>query len=416
LGFIKYGKGVMRRVSTVCFVCFALLVLGAGVQVSAAADWPGFRGPARDGIAPDKRINKNWNQWPPRLLWKQSLGDKGYAAPAVSSNRLYIVDHAGSNDIVRALDVLNGREVWRYSYFDAAVNKQGFTVSTPLIHDNKVYVFSRLGKVLCLSADSRALLWQRAVVAEYKGIKPPWNYAMSPVIDDGKLIFCPGGTNAAVVALDPLSGKTIWTGGGSAQASYATPVVATLKGHRQYLLFNVPGLMGVDAGDGRVLWELPWKTRFGGKKGPTPVMVGDRIFICTTEGGATGLIELADGAPKVVWQHQLMQEHFPAPVYYHGRIYGSSDPKFLICLDPQSGEVLWKEPAGAYASVIGVDDTVIYLSGSTGELIMLDATSPAYKELGRCKPLGGTSWTAPIIADGRLYVRNKEEIACLDLR
>jgi outer membrane protein assembly factor BamB len=401
--------------SAVGVIRFAVLVLIGTALVSSAADWPGFRGPNRDGIAPDKGINKNWTQRPPPLLWKQSLSDDGYAGPAVSGRTLYIVDHSGSNDIVRALDVANGKELWRYSYSDAAVNRQGFTVSTPMIWEGKVFIFSRLGKVICLRASSGELIWKRDPVAEYKGGNPPWKFTMSPVIDDGKLIFCPGGTNAAVVALDPNSGKTIWVGGGSANASYATPVVAMLNGRKHYVVFMVPGLYGVDSSDGRLLWKVPWKTNYGGKKGPTPVLVGDRIFICSTEGGSGGLIDFAGGAPRVVWQHKLMQEHFPTPIYYHSRIYGSSDPKFLICLDPETGGVHWKETAGAYASVIGVDDVVIFLSGSTGELIMVDATSPVYKELGRCKPLGGQSWTAPIIADGRLYVRNKKELACLDL-
>ena len=390
------------------------VVLTTGV--SPAADWPGFRGPNRDGLAPDTGINKNWTQKPPRLLWKESLSDNGYAGPSVSGNTLYIVDHAGNSDIVRALDAATGKELWRYSYVDAAVNKQGFTVCTPLISDNTVSIFSRLGKAVCLGADSGKLIWQRDLVGEYKGSKPPWNFTTSPVLDDGKLIFCPGGTNAAMVTVEPRSGKTIWAGAGSAGVSYASPVVATLHGRKQYLFYRVPGLCGVDPGDGRLLWEVPWETKFGGKKGPTPVLVGDRIYICSTEGGSNGLIDLAGGAPKVVWEHKLMQEHFSTPIYYHDRIYGSSDPKFIMCLDPQTGAVLWKETVGTYASVIGVDDAAIFLSGSTGELIMVDATTPSYKELGRFTPLGGQSWTAPIIAGGRLYVRNKKEIACLDLR
>ena len=146
------------------------------------------------------------------------------------------------------------------------------------------------------------------------------------------------------------------------------------------------------------------------------MLVGDRIFVATTEGGDTGVIELTDGVPNILWKQPQMQDHFTTSIYYHGRLYGSADPKFLACLDPANGNVLWMQEIGQYTSVLGVDDTVIALSGKTGEMVMIDAAAPEYKELGRCTPLGGTSWAAPIIANGRLYVRNQKELACIDLK
>ncbi|MDD5350944.1 MAG: PQQ-binding-like beta-propeller repeat protein [Chthoniobacteraceae bacterium] len=404
------GPLITRTLLAGALAAAALLPLAHG------ADWPGFRGPTADGIAPDQGINKDWSAKPPQVLWKVALSDNGWAAPAVADGRLYIVDHEGTDDIVRALDAASGKELWRFAYPDATTNRNGFTVNTPLAVDGKVYVYSRKGKIHCLDAASGKKVWSRDLAAEHPGAVPPWEFCMSPVADGPALLLGVSGTADSVMALQKGTGETLWQAG-AFQISYASPVVATLGGKKQYLVFGVEGLFGLDPAGGKELWRVPWPTKFGGKKGPTPVLLGnDRVFAATTEGGDTGVVDLASGTPAVVWKHKEMQDHFPTAVYYQGRLYGPSDPKFLECLDPATGAVLWKQETGQYTSVLGVDGTVIALSGKTGELIQIDATTPDYKELGRCTPLGGTSWAAPVLANGRLYVRNQKELACVGLK
>ncbi len=400
----------MRKslLSLACLVTCALSTQGA--------DWPCFRGPDRDGIARAERgINKAWNQRVPQTLWKIPLSDDGFAAPAIANGRLYIADHEGKEDIVRALDAATGKELWRFAYPDAESNRFGFTVSTPLVLDNKVYVSSRKGKIHCLDAATGEKLWARDLRVEYSATPPIWEYCMSPVVDNQALILGVSAASVGLAALDKDTGKNLWETG-SLNVSYASPVVATLYGRKQYLVLGADALFSLDPATGKVLWQVPWPTIYRGKKGPTPVLVGDRIFVATTEGGDTGLVDPADGNPVVVWKGTEMQDHFTTPIYYHDRIYGSSDPKFLICVDPSDGKILWKQESGQFVSVIGIDDTVIALSGDKGELIMADATTPEYRELGRFTPLGGKSYAAPIIADGRLYVRNQKELACIDLK
>ena len=396
-----------------------IAMIGAlGLAGSAgAADWPQFLGPDTNNVSLEQNLNKSWSNHPPRILWTVNLTDDGYAAPSIAGGKLFIVDHAGSNDIVRALDVGDGHELWRYQYPDAVAVHQGFTASTPLVEGNKVYTFSRRGKVHCLDAESGDMLWSRDLAAEYQSKMPPWEFCMSPVVDGDKLIFCPNGDRCGLLFLDKTTGKTLKEAAPGFLASYATPIIAMLNGVRQYVVFGVDRLAGFSADDGSELWQVPWPTKFGGKKGPTPLLLGNtRIFVATTEGGDTGVVDLSSGVPVIQWKHQKMQDHFPTPVFYHGRIYGSSEPKLLVCLDPANGQLLWEKETGKFTSVIAADDTVIALSGSSGELIMLDARVPEYCELGRFTPLGGQSWTAPVLSDGRLYVRNKGAIACVDLR
>ncbi len=391
-----------------------LIALLVAFSVVRAGDWPRFRGPNADGISPETGINKGWNARPPRTLWKVSLGDNGCAAPCVAGGVVYIVDHKGAEDIVRAISLAGGTELWRYAYADATSHRFGFTVSTPLFHEGKLYVASRMGKVLCLDAGTGREIWRRDFVGEFEGRRPPFSYAASPVVDGPRLIVLPGGKNSGTVALDRETGKTLWQSD-TGKGSYATPVVATLFGRKQYLVFVVDGLFGLDVETGKVLWSVPWPSKLE-KRGNTPIVIGERVFVTATEGADTGLIDPAGGSPKVVWKHKQMQCHFTTPVYYHGRIYGSSDPKFLLCLDPQTGQILWKREAFQYTSVLGVDDTVIALEGKTGALVMIDATTAEYKELGRTTPLGGQSWTGLVFADGKLLVRNTKELACLDMK
>ena len=398
------------RPTLLSLICFT-----ACLAAAQGSDWPCFRGLNADGISPERGINKDWNQKTPKTLWKIALSDNGYAAPAVANGKLYIVDHQGAEDIVRALDAATGKDIWRFAYADATVNRNGFTVNTPLVLGDKVYVSSRKGKIHCLNAATGEKLWGRDLASEYASKPPSWEFCASPVADNQALILGVSGTQVGVVTLDKDTGKTLWESG-PLKVSYSSPVVATIQGHKQYLILGVEGLYSLDSATGKELWQVPWPTKFGGKKGPTPIPLGDRIFVATTDGGDTGVVDLSSGAPVMAWKHKEMQDHFSSPIFYHGHIYGSSDPKFLICVDPADGKILWKQEAGQYASILGIDDTVIALTGDKGELIMLDAAAPEYKELGRFTPLGGRSWASPIVANGCLYVRNQKELACIDLK
>lgn len=385
-------------------------------SIARGGDWPCFRGPEANGISPERGISKAWNQKVPKTIWKVALSDNGNAAPAVANGRVYIVDHHEKEDTVRALDAETGKDLWGFTYPDGETNRYGFTTSTPLVLGEKVYVHSRKGKIHCLNAATGEMLWQRDLASEYPGTPPPWDFCMSPVADNQAVLLGVSGSSVGLVSLDKETGKTIWEAS-DLKISYASPVVATFKGRKQYLIFGMDALYSLDPSTGKTLWQVPWPTKYGGKKGPTPVLVGERIFVATTEGGESGLIDVSSGDPVVVWKNTALQDHFTTPIFYHGSVFASCDPKFLACIDPATGKFLWKQETGQFTSVLGVDDTVLALSGKTGELFMIDASNAQnYSELGRFTPLGGQSWVAPIVANGRLYIRNQKELACIDLK
>lgn len=381
-----------------------------------AADWPAFRGPSADGIAPDLGLNKSWDTRPPRTLWTAPLTDGGFSGPCVADGKVFIIDHAGANDVVRALDFTAGTKLWEFAYPDAAKSRYGFTESTPLYADGRLFTFSKLGKAHCLDASTGKLLWMRDLCTEFAGKRPEWDYATSPILAGKQIIFVPGGANAAVVALDPETGKTLWQGAGDSAPGYASPRLVTIEGQQQLIAFLAEGLVGIEPTSGKRLWNFPW-TVPNNQNSANPVVWGNRIFITTAWNKGSVMLDMTGGHPQVLWQSKEMQARFPSPVLVNGRLYGTRDPGQLVCLDASTGALLWKKPGFEFASTIAADGTIIVLEGKSGNLLLLDASGPEYKELGHLQSLSGPEcWASPIIADGKLLVRNKASLACIDLR
>ncbi len=381
---------------------------------SVGPDWPRFLGPSGSGLAPSQGLKTSWSQAPPSQLWKVGMGDNGYAGPAVAGGRVYIVDHQGQEDVVRCLSLSDGSTVWTASYPEPGGDNYGFSRATPCIAGGRVYVVSRSGVVRCLNASDGSTVWNRNMQADLGGKPPQWNYAASPIVDDGKLILVPGGPKGTVAALNKDNGKTIWQGGGSDIAGYATPVPATIGGTKQYVVFNGKALTGVRASDGRLLWRVAWETSYD-VNAATPIVSGNRIFITSGYGVGCGMVEVSGSSAQIVWRNKAIQAHFSSPVLYEGYIYGIGDPGNLVCLRPSDGKVLWQQGGFEKGGLIIVDGLILALQGGDGALVQVKATPAGYQEFGRFTPLGGQSWTAPVVAGGKLIVRNKTTLAAYAL-
>ncbi|HEY3377795.1 MAG TPA: PQQ-binding-like beta-propeller repeat protein [Armatimonadota bacterium] len=395
--------------------------------IAGAADWPQFRGPNADGFAPDKNINTDWTNRPPKELWRVTLSDDGYAGPSVADGKVFIIDHDeknpetkayGKQAIVRALDLQTGQDVWRFTYENTANFNYGFTRSTPVYNNGKLYIQAELGTIYCLNAKTGAKIWERDIMQAFAGKMPGWRLAMSPLIDGNKLIACPGGADASVVALNKETGETIWAGGGSEAPGYATPVVATIDGKRQYLVFAKSLIMGVAADNGALLWSFPWKTGADVNASAPIAISSNRVFISSAYNHGCCVLEVTNGQVRTVWQNLEIQAHFSTPLFYQGMLYCTSHfsgPGALVCLDPNDGTAKWKQPLFEKGGLVGVDGMMVVADGKTGDVVLAKLDPTSYQELGRIKPLGGQSWTAPIIANGKLLVRNKSAMVCLDL-
>jgi outer membrane protein assembly factor BamB len=400
----------MTRYLTLAFFMVYLLT----GTVLLAADWPAFRGSFGDGISIEKLGNKDWKAKAPTLLWKVALTDGGYAGPAVAGGKVFIIDHSGKNDVVRALDLQTGAEQWQYAYADTAVANNGFARSTPVIDGRRVYTLSRLGIIHCLDAQTGSLIWMRDIIAAFAGHRPEWDLSASPLIDQEKLILCPGGANAAVVALDKNTGATIWKGGGSEEPGYATPVQATINNRPAYIIFTAKSLLAVDAKTGATLWNYPWKTSCG-VNAATPIVFGNFVYITSAYGFGSELLDISQHAPRLIWHQKEIESRFSTPIYADGYLYSTTITNHLICVNARTGVIEWRQTGFELGGMVAIDGMLIVGDGKTGAFALMKLTPSGYQEYGNITPLGGQSWTAPIIADGMLIVRNPKTIACLDL-
>lgn len=403
----------------------------ASAPASAPAgtrDWPQFLGPNADGISPQTGINKDWQARPPKVLWDIPMQDKGHAGPSVAGGAVFIVDHEGENDIVRAIDLKTGRDRWTFPYPESKQEDHGHARITPLVADGRVYTVSRLGLIHCLDAKTGDKVWSRDIVKDFKGSPPTWGLAMSPVLDGEKLIVCPGGPGASVVALDRKTGGTIWQGGGSytgkSGLGYATPVIATLYGTRQYVVFMGTHVIGVDAGSGKELWKLPWSAI---QCTASPRVMGpDTIFITSfyDQKKSCALVKVSPDGAKVVWENTNLRSKMATPIVFDGHIYGNdSATGSLVCIDAKTGDLRWKQAGFEQGGMVAVDGVLLALDGKSGDLVMVEMKSDSYRELGRCEPLKyqgkglrGNVWVAPIVADGKAIIRDRNRLVCLELK
>lgn len=390
------------------------VIVGLSIVASAfAADWPHWRGPDRTGIAPDTGINKDWGARPPEKLWETALHDGGYAGPSVADGKVFIIDHEQNQDVVRAIDVSTGEDLWQYRYEDLAKADYGYSRSTPVYDAGRLYTVSYLGKVACIDANSGEIIWGVDMASRFNGRRPKWGYAMSVLVDGENVVIVPGGPQACVAVLNKLDGSLVWAGGGGDIPGYATPVKANIQGIDQYVVFTGKSLIGADLLTGTLLWRVPWETQHD-VNAATPLVAGNHIFVTSNYRRGCALIAVEPDHASVLWESPGMSAHFNTPVFMNGYLFGPTNPN-LVCLDPRTGEVMRAERGFERGGVVGVDGVILALSGNQGFMAMVEPTPQGYHELGRFTPLGGQSWAPPIVSDGRLIVRNADTLACFDL-
>lgn len=397
---------------TTVSLCLLLLV---SCSLSLAADWPNFLGPDHNGVSPETGFNKDWQNKPPRVLWQTPLGDGGFAGPSVADGKVFIIDHSGDRDILKALDLETGRPLWQQYYPDTAKSNYGFARSTPSYSDGKVYAAGRLGQLVCCDAATGKGLWGKNLLRDFGGRNPQWDYAGSPLIDGDKLVVCTGAADGNVLALNKNTGETIWTGGNGDTAGYATPVKAQILGRDQYVVFAADSVEGVDAESGRLLWEFKWTTEYA-VNAPQPIVAGNYIFVTSGYNSGCAVVEITAQGPQQRWRNKNISSHFSSPIFYNGYIYSNTDPGNLVCLNPRDGEIAWRQGGVEKGGLLIADGVIIAVGGKSGDVLLARAIPDKFEPLGVIKPLGGQSWTAPILANGRLLVRNTSALACLDLR
>lgn len=396
-------------------------------------DWPQWRGPNRDGVSPERGLRTDWSASPLPVAWKRPLGG-GYSSPVVADGRLFVMDRQGSLERVVCLDASSGQERWVFGYpvdYEAMQFSAG-PRSTPAVADGRVYTLGATGVLLCLAADSPeghpVVQWRHDLPKEYKAPVPQWGMACSPLVDGAFVYVQPGGPDNTLAAFDRRTGRLAWHALGD-PTGYSSPVAATVAEVRQIVCCTSRATAGVSAADGRQLWYYRWPTAFDANIA-TPVVVGDYVFIASAYGSGCVLLELRpDGAGgtrarQVYIKRRLMRNHHATAVPYEGCMYGfdtggsvSTGPNVLQCVDLRTGQERWSTREVTKGSLILADGHLLILS-QDGTLSAVAATPTRFRRTGAMPGVlkGEDCWSLPALASGRLYLRDHQEVVCLELK
>jgi len=395
-----------------------ILTIVLSVALSAlSADWPQFRGPAGTGVVAEKGLNMDWTANPPKILWSFDMGDNGYAGISIANGCAFFVDRKDKSDVVRCLDVKTSKEKWNYTYLEDIRDNYGFNRCTPTVNEQLVYIVSRSGAVICLDVQNGEKKWERNLVADFNGIKPTWDFSMSVLIDGGNAIVCPG-DKGGVVALDKLTGKTVWQGGSKDIAGYATPVVGKINGEKQYIVFNGKAITSVSAKDGALLWSVNWGTSYD-INAASPIIIGDnKVFITSGYGHGCAMIEVAKNIATTKWENKNLISRMSCPVYYNGYIYGIGESGNMTCIDPETGNAKWSQAGFGWGTVTVIGDVILAVNANNGDLVMVKADSEKYTELNKLPVLANSNnnWTHPSYSDGIFIMRSKKKLVALQLK
>jgi outer membrane protein assembly factor BamB len=385
----------------------------------AKADWPAWRGANRDAIVPwlPDRLPTE-----PTILWRAPLASIGLGGIAATKKFVLVSDREFDDqfDCFRCLDAATGKEIWAHRYPAPGMLDYGNSPrATPLVSGGKCWLLGAHGNLSCVELATGRELWQIDVRSDFGLVEElKWGLCGSPLLADSKLILYPGGPQAALVALDPATGKALWKTPG-APPGYGSLNVAALGGKRQIVGHDATALNGWDLGTGKRLWSL--KPPIAGDFNvPTPIVWRDRLIVSTENNGTRVFAFTADGliVKEPVAVSDTISSDTHTPVVIGNRLFGVYQD--LICLDLSAGlKPLWKNDDIVFAehtSLIASKDRLL-VSTSEGELLLVDAATDTFRLLGRMKALkdDGGLMSHPALVGKRLYLRGSSEIVCVNL-
>lgn len=383
-------------------------------------DWPGFRGPRRDGIVTGLRIDPDWSKSPPRLLWRQRVGP-AWSSIAVVDGHAFTQEQRGPREAVVCRDAASGAEIWVHEdagRFEESMSGPG-PRATPAFAEGRIYVQSAMGTLNCLDAATGRVLWSRDLRADAGAAMPMWAFCASPlIVGDEVVVFAGGEGKKGLLAYPLAGGPPRWTAD-AGQTGYASPQALELGGQQQVLIFTDQGLFSVDATTGQPRWQYATERRVGLPSALQACVVGpDALILGNGAAFGTQRIELAeDGghSPQRQWITPRMKPAFSDMVYHDGFVYGF-DGTVFCCIDAKTGQRRWREGRyGAGQLLLLADQGVMIVTSEDGQAILLRCNPEHSEELGRIRAVSGKAWNHPAIAGDRLFVRSDAEMACFQL-
>lgn len=390
-------------------------------QAPVTSDWPQWRGPDRTGVSPETGLLDAWPASGPRQVWTASELGAGYGSVSVAGNRVFVQGLRDGQSVVSSLNRADGRRAWVQVIGRGATNDRGpGPRSTPTVDGDRLYVLTEGGDLACLRVADGSVVWRRNILADFRARNINWLLSESPLVDGTLVIVTPGGRSAGMVALDKMTGRTVWTSGNlNDEAGYSSPIVADVQGVRTIMTLTAEAGVGVRASDGTLMWRYPSVANRTANVA-TPVYANDHVFYSSAYGTGGALLSLraADGQVRAqeVYFTRDMQNHHGGIVLIDGYLYGFNN-SILTCLEFATGEVVWRDRSVGKGAVSAADGH-LYVVSENHAVGLVEATPAGYREKGRfsIRDHGLPSWAHPAISDGRLYIRNQGTLTVYDVR
>ena len=397
----------------------AIIALLCVVQVSmaqSAAHWPQWRGPNRDGISKETGMLKQWPAEGPPLVWKATGAGEGYSSFSFSNGRLYTMGLRGDREFVVAFDVATGKEAWATPHGGKFENDRGDGPrGTPTVDGNRIYALGGNGDLSALDARTGKIVWSKNVLKEFGGSNITWGISESPLVLGNKVLVNAGGQGASIVALNKADGSVIWKSQ-SDKAGYSSAIPVELNGGTQVVFFTGERAVGLDAKDGGLLWEYS-KPSNRVANIATPIVRSNRVFISSDYGTGGGVVEInPDNKAQEIYFTKEMRNHHSSSVLVGDHLYGFSSA-ILTAMKFDTGEIAWRDRSVGKGSLVYADGHLYCLS-ERGVVGLVEATPTGYKEKGRFEIQHGRlpTWAHPVVASGRLYLRDQDTIYAFDVR
>lgn len=414
-----------------------------------AGDWPQYRGQQRSGIAQESGLLQTWPAEGPRLLWTSSALGVGYAGPAVVGERLYVSGVRDGSEVLLAFDLKAQsagapKELWSAKIGPVFTWKgnnwnEGPNVS-PTVSGDCVLALGGFGDLICVDAATGTQRWRVNLPRDFAGEVNPigggleeptplgWGYAGAPLVDGNKVIVVAGGRNGLLAALDKNTGKRIWQSKEAGdQASYSSPILTEIGGVPQYIQVTNAGIVGIAAADGKLLWRYQRSMPYDDVVIATPIVHDGYILSTVGFGQGCDLIKVdlngSNYQVQKILSDKSLQNRDGGVVLVGTHVFGHSENRGWVCKEFTTGKELWMERSKLARGSVTFADNRLYCCSEEGVVTLAEASPQGWKEHGRFKlpqasekrkPSGGM-WTHPVIANGKLYLRDQELLFCYDL-
>jgi outer membrane protein assembly factor BamB len=403
-------------------ILFAFVLIGMAwtSDSQVISEW---RNIGRTGVYNETGLLKNWPQKGPRLLMSVTGLPKGFSSVATGREKLYLTGTVGENEVLLALD-MNGNKLWETTYGRAWTESFPDSRSTPTLDGDRVYVTSGALDAACIHSETGKIIWSVKVNDTFEGVFGDWGKAESPLVIDDKVFFTPAGNKTTMVALNKMTGETIWTSVSlHDKSSYVSPLLVNQNGNQFIAGVTEKYIFAISPSDGRMIWKFD----FGSLALPpeyrpilasTPLYFNGFLFVSGGYDHANAMLSLSPDGTKtdLVWSDSTFDSHMGGCVKVGEYIFGSNwlnnSKGHWTCLDWNTGRVMYETDQMNKGSVIAAGGMLYCYEEKSGTIALVKATPEKFDLVSSFKvPLGsGPHWSHPVIYHGILYIRHGDAL------